>query len=1474
MAGLDNKISNIIGTKLPQWLLKQIELRSVNGARDSRDNDNILFLANKTAWVRLVSSIDLISQSDVNYFNNVVGISIADKSDLAKQYVLFGGTSKYLDKNSYQLRSGLGKDGAYGILGEKEIQKYGYKPMPGITNVAIETQGRLGSVRSATINFKCWDKAQLDIIDALYFKLGFTMFLEWGNTAFYTSKEPNRIQSSELYSIDPFQSDLSKEEIYIQTSKNSRESEGNYDGMLGIVTNFSFTYTQDGGFDCQLRLMALGVLADSIKINNIGTLPGIVEEEIRILSNTLIQIAESQNLSSSNPGLNPEDDPKNNTILRILNKKINSVDKEPENAQKSVIIDRAGILNSDNKEVKYKSTILANTELVDPAYIKNYDFIYPVESGYRFYSQKFGIQIDSEAEASFLSSISLDITKLREKLNLNFGNYLSNRPKDQPLFNSLDKYLFYIENKNIGSTSVKSYNSNYLFYRSGANNKIYYLKITIPDFEIFSKQTLSLNAGSLVSDGGISSFLISAITSLSGVTVDSFQDKIRELESNIRKDIYLKILEKLSGTSISGDNSPNIDLNFSGNNFDLKVIENPDSIFSSTEIISQKIPPEVSKLISSTNQGKSYLLKFSGEYLYPTKETEKEYTNEGSATIFKESNIPVPFIIETNDFSLVSSVTPTNDPNLLLGDYLKIQSEAQLIEQDKLEAIEAAQKTEEKKALDTQISEALNTQSALELTLRAIQLHALNKAIAKNNNDLEIGRLVYPLNIASLDDKTSSGATFLSQIFSNGIFSSFINRLVNKSTPISIQGYSDNVKSLDRLRRLEIQAKYGFATSLMGNSAEIDTLTACDFESILKAFVVPYQINQEIIKGTSTNHPVYIPFGLLLMILNHCCTIYDSKKGDKTQTPLVYIDFNTEHNYFLSNTKQLSTNPWVTLIPFEGTFDDYKKLFDTNVLNGDNIKPVSGSQENTPLFNPTKQDALSGQIPPIKFDQSNNNVYRGKMMNILLNIDYLVKTVKDFSYRDGTNSIYLKEFIEQILTDINKYLGKINVFRLSYNDKGNTFQIIDDQFIPVKDQEEQISSNDVKTLGTILSTSNTTELPLIGKYSIAKTLEIKSDVSTKLANTLAISANADFEKKATLSQNGDNYGYINTSYQDRFINIRSQVENTDTGSKTDATIDTLINSATQFNQTISDFYSKINPSETTVDQATNYYIDKMAKIKNNDYPTRASAMIPVSVNFSTDGVSGFLMGQAFTIPDELLPYTYNARKVPGKQGLDIDHINKVGFVVVGLNHSLESNQWTTSVRANMIFLKNKTEFQGQVSKLNTAPRAFEENQNRDSSFSGYAPTEKSTPIGTEKSIKIAKTFFEQKRYTPIQVSAIIGGLLQESELNPNAVNPSSGAYGIAQWLGERKEKLLSKPNYSNLEVQLNYVVEEFNSTESIAGTRLKRATTLEEAIAAMASYERYKGVTISSTYKDVLVAEETGFRIGYTKSIFNRYYTI
>lgn len=1302
MAGLDNKISNIIGTKLPQWLLNQIQTRSIAGARDSRDNDNLLFLANKSCWVRLVSSVNLANQNDVNYFNRIAG-NISKADDLAKQFVLFGGTSKYLNKNSYQLRSGIGDDGAYGILGNDEIQKYGYRPMPGIVGVNVETQGRLGSVRSATINFKCWDKAQLDIIDALYFKLGFTMFLEWGSTVYYTSNNTNTVQSSELLSIDPFQSDLTKEQIYIQIAKNSRQSEGNYDAMLGVVTNFTFSFNQEGGYDCQVRLMALGALAESIKINNVGTLPAIVEEEIKRLNNTLIRIEQDRLTREALERAKSQ---------QVVDDKIDPINAE-DFFNKYIKYDPVTKRYSGG-QVSINSLDLESPRTVDGAFnTQAYGWVYFIRRQKGF--------IPLREDLLNQVKVVLNASTLENKLN---SAKLSNGARGAEDPRLWDFPANYLENaKDIILKPISS-------IVDLLGNAFTVTKVDTGERELDKKNDTGVLSVSYPSNNG-ETYNLKITRKLWAVSdrpdiVDSYASFTRGITYTNSAYYYIDTPTFVSQLK--------------------NVLKNPNNTFNIKEVTA--VPNLTTTTFYFTIPfTRTVKVNKEGEVIPDTVNPDgtitKGYTKPDT---IQDSQVTFQLYVELSieDSSIIKSFTVPSE----VIEPIEFNAQKNLVGQNQKQSTTAQDQAEQQKALETQIKEALNSQSSLELSLRAIQLHALNRAI--ESKGLDIGKLVYTLKMTDSKERT-----FLNQVFSNGIFSSFLNELVEGN--IDVSNYGDGLNNLTRTERLKIQSKYGFATSLMGNSAEIQNLSVCDFTSLLQAFVVPYQISQEIIKGVETNHPVYIPFGLVLMLLNHSCTIYDSQKPDSVQTPLVYIDFNTEHNYFLSNTKQLSTNPWVTLIPFEGSFNDYKALFSDNILNGNNIKPPSGSTEQIPLFNPQKQDALSSQLPAIKFDKSGNNIYRGKMMNILLNVDYLIKVVRDYSFRDGTNSIYLKEFIEQILTDVNKYLGKINLFRLSYNDKGNTFQIVDDQFIPVKDQEDQLSPKDIKTTGNSIVRSNTTEIPLFGKYSIAKSLDIKSDISTKLANMIAISSNAQYQNKATLSQNGDPYGYINTSYQDRYI-----VNKLGAATGSSLNVDSIINSATQFNETVSDFYSKINPVETSISHATNYFIDKMSKIKNDEYPTRASAMIPVSVNFTTDGISGFLMGQAFTISEELLPYTYTNRIVPGTKGLEQDHINKVGFVVVGLNHSLENNQWNTSVRANMIFLKDATEFSGSVVQQTPQNREFDVNY---SNPNNDIPVSQTNFIAINKDAREAAELYLGRQMSNVEWNQLVSATFAEASGN-------------------------------------------------------------------------------------------------------------
>lgn len=77
-------------------------------------------------------------------------------------------------------------------------------------------------------------------------------------------------------------------------------------------------------------------------------------------------------------------------------------------------------------------------------------------------------------------------------------------------------------------------------------------------------------------------------------------------------------------------------------------------------------------------------------------------------------------------------------------------------------------------------------------------------------------------------------------------------------------------------------------------------------------------------------------------------------------------------------------------------------------------------------------------------------------------------------------------------------------------------------------------------------------------------------------------------------------------------------------------------------------------------------------------------------------------------------------------------------------------------------------------------------------------------------------FFKEKGLSESQIAGLMGNLEQESGLDPNAKNSSSGAFGIAQWLGSRKTGLdnfaKSKGKKNNdMDVQLDYLWKEMNT---------------------------------------------------------------
>lgn len=112
----------------------------------------------------------------------------------------------------------------------------------------------------------------------------------------------------------------------------------------------------------------------------------------------------------------------------------------------------------------------------------------------------------------------------------------------------------------------------------------------------------------------------------------------------------------------------------------------------------------------------------------------------------------------------------------------------------------------------------------------------------------------------------------------------------------------------------------------------------------------------------------------------------------------------------------------------------------------------------------------------------------------------------------------------------------------------------------------------------------------------------------------------------------------------------------------------------------------------------------------------------------------------------------------------------------------------------------------------------------------------------------ARDYYIKLGYTPAQAAGIVGNLIQESGLRTEPVGDNGTAFGIAQWRGERFERLKQfasgrgKP-HGDYETQLAFVDHELRNHEKDAFASLQSAKNVDEATAAMIGYERPAGWT-------------------------------
>ena len=260
----------------------------------------------KQCIIRMCSGVDLSEEGEKNILSTKLEKDNWRGPNLAKNWILEGGMPdpsivteanidaltearkkitpeefealKVGDMSSSTPRSGFtnqktGKQ-AYGDPSSRSDagDGFGIVPMPGIIDEKIKVKSAYGSLRESKVDFVCHNRRQLEILELLYMRPGYTILLEWGwaphikTTTTIDGTEGAIIKSNDFFIMNEF---FDPTQTFSQLNKailnKKMKSGGNYDAMCGYVKNFEIKVREDGGYDCSTTIISMGELLEGLK---------------------------------------------------------------------------------------------------------------------------------------------------------------------------------------------------------------------------------------------------------------------------------------------------------------------------------------------------------------------------------------------------------------------------------------------------------------------------------------------------------------------------------------------------------------------------------------------------------------------------------------------------------------------------------------------------------------------------------------------------------------------------------------------------------------------------------------------------------------------------------------------------------------------------------------------------------------------------------------------------------------------------------------------------------------------------------------------------------------------------------------------------------------------------------------------------------------------------------------------------------
>lgn len=316
--------------------------------------------------------------------------------------------------------------------------------------------------------------------------------------------------------------------------------------------------------------------------------------------------------------------------------------------------------------------------------------------------------------------------------------------------------------------------------------------------------------------------------------------------------------------------------------------------------------------------------------------------------------------------------------------------------------------------------------------------------------------------------------------------------------------------------------------------------------------------------------------------------------------------------------------------------------------------------------------------PAVKDSYGTTNSDPNQILNLWINFGGFVDIVNDL-VDNNTEGYALQSAIETLLGEVQKALGNVNNFSVHYNEKEGIFSIVDRNQVGEETEEDPPS------------------IRITGVENTISAFDIHSEISSNMVNELSVAAQGpSYNKTDSENECERRLVYWGDGCTTRFPLPANPAKTTDSGSKTETGVGDKEKDLASLKTKLGKIYTALGAGKagdvdgsyregsagvySECQLAGENYIQEIVSgnLKNlggeGETTVQQNGLIPVNATLTMMGIGQFVVGSVFKIDQKLLPSKYSVNW---------------GYVVTGIDHSVDQKGWVTKVKTIGYLLNKK-----------------------------------------------------------------------------------------------------------------------------------------------------------------------------------------